>query len=215
MRRLNSSRPEFDSAGGRSFPRAAALRLLSGTLVLLFALPSLSQPPNRAPIRPFTPPMNPRVVSGPHLQQWMANHRNMPLAQQQHALTNEPGFRQLPVEEQHRQLELLNRLNAMPPEQRQRYLAWTENMEHLTVPQRQQLRSATQQLGSLPEDRRRVVARVFREVRFMPEPQRQLYLNSPQMRGQLNDQERATLGNLISVSPYMPIAPPPVVPRPY
>lgn len=219
MQRLNSSRPTLDFAGGRSSPRSAVAWLLLGIFLLLSALPSVAsaQPPNRAPARPPARTMNNRVVSGPHLQQWMANHSNMPLAQQERALTNEPGFHQLAPEEQRRQLDLLNRLSAMPPAQRQRYLAWTEAMERLSIPQRFQLRSATQQLGSLPEDRRRVVARVFRDVRSMPEPQRQQYLNSPQMRSQLNDQERVTLNNLILVSPYMPIAPvgPPAPPPPY
>ena len=212
MRRLNSSRSELNFPGARSSMRAAGMLLCLSVISSL----SLAQPPNRAPVRPQPMrPMENRVVSGPHLQQWMANHSNLPPAQQQRALANEPGFRQLPPEEQQRQLNMLNRLNSMPPDQRRRYLAWTESMERLSVPQRQQIRNATQQLGSLPEDRRRVVARIFREVRSMPGPEREQYLNSPQLRGQLNEQERFTLNNLIVVSPYMPMATPPAGPRPY
>ncbi|WP_433963335.1 DUF3106 domain-containing protein [Tunturiibacter gelidiferens] len=140
-----------------------------------------------------------------HLAQWMDRHSNLPLAEQQRALENEPGFRDLPPPTQQRMRDRLTQLNNMSPEQRRRILDRTEAMERLTLPQRQQVRGAMQQLGGLPEDRRRLVARAFRDLREMPQPQRQAILDSDRFRGQFSDQERSTLSNLLAVEPYLPV----------
>ncbi len=214
MSRLTLFRIAHDSA-------LRGKRVLGAALATILLLPALSLASAQTPRPPMAPPAGtyqpyggrvPDSIQGPHLSEWMENHRNLTPAQQQRALENEPGFRLLRPEQQRREIELLNRLNSMSPDQRQRYIAHTEAMERLSPPQRQQVRSAMQQLGSLPEDRRRIVARIFRNVRNMPEPQRHMYLNSPQMRGVLNDRERWTLNGLILVSPYL--APPSPMPPP-
>ncbi|WP_188758583.1 DUF3106 domain-containing protein [Edaphobacter acidisoli] len=160
------------------------------------------------------PRPNPAMRQGPgqmrnqeHLGQWMQQHSNMSLADQQKALDNEPGFRSLPPDVQQRYHNHLAQLNAMPPAQRERWLARTEMMERLNPAERQQVRGAMQQLGSLPVDRRRLVARAFRDLREMPPEQRQTILNSDRFRGQFSDQERGTLSNLLRVEPYLPITP--------
>ncbi len=56
------------------------------------------------------------------------------------------------------------------------------------------------------------MARAFHNLRDMPEGQRQNYLNSPQARGQISDQERGTLNNLLTVSPYLPMQQRPAAP---
>ncbi|ADW69610.1 DUF3106 domain-containing protein [Granulicella tundricola] len=178
--------------------------------------PIVRQPPmmqQRAPMnqqRAFGPGQQNR----PHLSEWMQSHSNLPLAQQQRALEMEPGFRQLQPDQQARMHERLTQLNGMTPEQRQRTIARTEAMERLNPDQRQQVRSASQQLGSLPPDRRMAVARAYRSLQNMPEPQRQSYLNSPQIRGQFNDQERGTLNNLLAVPPNLLLQPRRVAPYP-
>ncbi len=149
-----------------------------------------------------------------HLQQWMQSHSNLPIEQQQRALDNEPGFRQLNAETQQRMHERLAQLNEMSPQQRQRAFARTEAMERLAPEQRQQVRSALTSLGALPKDRRMYVAREFRAMRDMPVAQRQSFLNSPQMRAQFSDQERATLNGLFEVAPYLPPPSPAPVPEP-
>src|ERR1700719_159520 len=70
-----------------------------------------------------------------HLAQWMNRHSNLPLADQQHALENEPGFRDLPSQTQQRMRDRLTQLNNMTPEQRRRILDRTEQIEHLTPTQ--------------------------------------------------------------------------------
>jgi hypothetical protein len=134
----------------------------------------------------------------------MDRHSNLPLEQQQRALQNEPGFRDLSPQTQQRMLDRLSRLNNMPPDQRRRILERNEVLEHLTPAQRQQVRGAMQQLGELPTDRRRVVARAFRDLRDMPPSQRQATLNSDNFRSQFSDSERSTLSNLMAVEPLLP-----------
>jgi len=114
----------------------------------------------------------------------MDRHSNLPLADQQRALANEPGFRDLPPQTQQAMRNRLTQLNNMPPDQRRRLLEHTEAMERLTMPQRQQVRGAMQEYRALPIDRRRMVARAFRDLREMPQPQRQAILSSPGFRGQ-------------------------------
>jgi hypothetical protein len=140
-----------------------------------------------------------------HLAQWMDHHSNLPLAQQQHALENEPGFRDLPSQTQQRMRDRLTQLNNMTPDQRRRILERTEQMEQLSPPQRQQVRGALEQYRGLPEDRRRMVARAFRDLREMPPPQRQAIFDSDRFRGQFSDQERNTISNLLAVEPYLPV----------
>lgn len=191
------------------------LCLGAALLVLSASLPALArqkqQAPNLRPARPAERPTNrPTPNEGrnrpnqPHLAQWMENHRNLSLAEQQRALQDEPGFRELPRETQQRQLDQLARLNAMSPEQRSRMLDRTEALERLSVPQRQQWNSAVQQLNALPVPRRRLMARAILDLREMPPQQRQQVIDSPAMRGQFSDQERSMLSTLLTVEPYSP-----------
>lgn len=140
-----------------------------------------------------------------HLPQWMARHSNLSPAEQQKALENEPGFRDLPAQTQQRMRDRLTQLNNMTPEQRQRILDRTEEMEHLSPQQRQQVRSALDQYRGLPQDRQRLVARAFRDLREMPPQQRQAMMNSDRFRGQFSDQERNTLSGLLAVEPFIPV----------
>lgn len=168
--------------------------------------PSNGQQRSGAPVqRPRSPNGNRVGPQGEHLAQWMNRHQNLPLTQQQRALEQEPGFHNLPAETQQRMHNRLTELNNMTPERRQRLLARTEAMERLAPEQRQQVRSAMQQLASLPEDRRRLVARAFRGLRALPPQQRQYAFSSdPRYSQPFSPQERATLGNLLTVEPYLP-----------
>jgi hypothetical protein len=141
-----------------------------------------------------------RAPKGEHLAEWMNQHSNLTLEQQQQALEREPGFRGLPPQTQQRMHDRLTQLNAMSPQQRQRLLNRNEVMEHLTPEQRGQVRGAMEQLGALPEDQRRVVARDFRELRDLPPEQRMTAMG----RMPLNEAQRATLSNLLRVEPMLP-----------
>jgi hypothetical protein len=138
-----------------------------------------------------------------HLGPWMDAHRNLSEEQQHSALDAEPGFRDLNPNEQARLHQQLAQLNRMPPEQRARTIQRAELMEKLTPQQQQQVTRVMGQLGSLPEDRQRAVTRAYRQLRDLPEGQREAYMNSPQFRGQFNDQERATVGNMVNSAPLL------------
>jgi Protein of unknown function (DUF3106) len=166
---------------------------------------------NVTPVRPTPPTANSQngqlvVPNRPgqtqqHLASWIEAHRNMPLADQQRALENEPNFRSLPAQEQQQLHQRLTQLHSMPPQQQQRVIERTEAMERLPPRQRQQVRDAMSQIGSLPEDRQHAVAHAFHQALTIPEAQRQAWLNSPQVRGQFNDNERDTINHLLSVQP--------------
>jgi phage-related protein len=126
-------------------------------------------------------------------------------AQQQQALENEPGFRELPAQTQQNMRNRLAQLNAMPPQQRDRVLNRNiEAMEHLHAgAARAGARSdgAARRTAARPAP---FVARSFRELRELPPEQRMAAMNSPRYAGQMNDAQRATLSNLLRVEPMLP-----------
>jgi Protein of unknown function (DUF3106) len=138
-----------------------------------------------------------------HLGAWMDAHRSLPLAQQHAALDAEPGFHELNPEEQSRLHQQLTSLNRLPPDKQQQRIQYAEAMEKLSPPQQQQVNKVLGQIGSLPEDRQRAVTRAYRQLRDLPEGQQQAYMNSPQFRSQFNDQERATVGNMVNAAPLL------------
>jgi Protein of unknown function (DUF3106) len=190
---------------------ALAAVLLSATTAMVAAQPAFMRRVGQVRGRAQRPGSGPRQGGGnqEHLKQWMDRHSNLSPTDQQRALENEPGFRNLPPQTQQAMRNRLTELNNMTPEQRRRRLERTEEMERLTPPQRQQVRDSAAWINSLPEDRRRLVARSFRDLREMPFPQRQAILNSDRFRGQFSDQERSTLSTLLSVEPYIPVQRPP------
>jgi hypothetical protein len=147
--------------------------------------------------------VGPGRAKGEHLAEWMSQHSNLTLEQQQQALGREPGFQELPAATQQRMRERLSQLNAMSPNQRQRVLDRNEAMELLTPDQRGQVRGAMQQLGSLPPDQRKSVAQSFRELRQLPPNQRMTAMLSPRY-SWMNSAQKSALVHLIQVEPMLP-----------
>jgi hypothetical protein len=194
-------------------PALAAL-LLSAATVMVAAQPASVHRAGQTAGRPAMNAPHPVPGAKPgsspkgnqeHLPQWMARHGNLSPAEQQRALENEPGFRDLPAQTQQRMRDRLSQLNNMTPEQRRRILERNEQMEHLTPQQRQQVHGAVEQYQGLPKDRQRLVARAFRDLREMPPQQRQAILNSDHFRGEFSDQERNTLSGLLAFEPYVAV----------
>lgn len=207
---------QFSATFRRLIPQALAVTLLLGGVPLASAQPLLGR---RTGIGQHQPRAASRPGPGPrrnreHLAQWMQQHSNLSLDEQQRALGNEPGFRGLPPQTQQRMRNHLVQLNNMPPERRRRLLERIEDMERLTPPERQQVRGAMHQLGELPPDRRRMVARAFRSLRDLPPSQQQALLNSGNYRGRFSPQEQTTLSNLLTVGPLLPIDHPNAGPAP-
>ena len=161
----------------------------------------------------------PRSSVGPrpgqqHLSEWLNQHRQLSPAEQQRALSREPGFRQLPAEVQQRMRNRLSQLDNMSPEKRQRILNRTEAMERLAPAQRQQIRSSMQQLSSLPPDQQPAVKQAFRRYRSLGPAQRQAALTSGALTNALSPEQRSTFNGLVAVEPLLPARPGPQQPAP-
>lgn len=156
-----------------------------------------------APIVRRNPQAQAQGEKGEHLQAWMNQHRNLTPEQQQRALDNEPGFRQLPQATQDRMHNRLAQLNAMNPNQRERTQNHIEWMERLSPDQRTQVRGSMEQLGALPPDQRRAVAQSFRDLRALPPDQRGAAMNSPQYQ-YMNPAQRAALNDLLRNESLIP-----------
>jgi hypothetical protein len=197
--------------------RPSRLGLGAVLLLLLAAMPALargrgqkSQPPAVfKPARPEPPRAAPRAAprapaGQEHIPQWMANHSNLPLAEQQRQLEQLPGFHELPPQTQQRFRDQLGRLNNMNPQQRSRMLDRNEALERLTPQQREQYRDAVQRLTALPIPRRRVMARAILDLREMPPAQREQTIDSPAFAAQFSPDERSTVRTLLTAEPYPP-----------
>lgn len=137
-----------------------------------------------------------------HLPGWIQQHQNMPLADQQQALRNEPGFKELPPESQQRVMQTLGKIESMPPQQRQRTLGQIEAMERLSPQERQQVRGSLRGIQMLPPDRQRMVRTALRDLIGYPPQQREAIMASRQFQNQFSPQERIMLGNVLAVEPY-------------
>ena len=82
------------------------------------------------PIYPGYPP--PAQLPPGHLGDWLNQHRNLPVAEQERALRDDPAFRRLSPADQQRVIQQLHQVNQLTEEQRQRRLARAEIIEHLS-----------------------------------------------------------------------------------
>jgi hypothetical protein len=155
-----------------------------------------------APNQPNQP--GPAAQGQPHLKRWLDNHKNLPPAEQERELQNEPGFRELTPQLQQQELQQLRNLNNMPAQQRDRMLDRTEMLERMSPQQQQQYRGAAQQLRAAPPPRQRLMAKAILDLRMMPPGQREQVIESPAFAGQFNDNERSTIRTLLTGEPYTP-----------
>jgi len=149
---------------------------------------------------PYAVRPNPQAAG--HLPQWMAQHENMPVGQQERLLRQEPGFNRLSPGEQQRQIQQLHQLNQMPEPQRDRRLARAEAFERLSPTEQMQVRQSSSRLGTLPADRQAMVRRAFQDLRGVPMDQRETVLNSARYGATFSPEERGILSNLLRVEPY-------------
>ncbi|MFC5865236.1 DUF3106 domain-containing protein [Acidicapsa dinghuensis] len=151
---------------------------------------------------PYAVRPNPRVPG--HLPEWMAQHQNLPIGQQDRLLRQEPGFNRLSPGDQQRQIQELHRLNQMPEAQRERRLGRAEAFERLSPGEQMQVRQSAREEQNLSPDRRAVIRRAFQDLRGVPMDQRQIILNSARYSATFSPQERGILSNLLRIEPYQP-----------
>jgi len=149
---------------------------------------------------PYSVRANPRAAG--HLPDWMAQHRNLPVGQQERLLRSEPGFNRLNPMEQQREVQELHQLNQLPEAQRERRMARNEAMERLSPGEQRQVIQASQDERMLAPDRKAIVRHAFQDLRGVPVDQRDTMLNSARYSATFTPQERGILSNLLRVEPY-------------
>lgn len=146
----------------------------------------------------------PMPSAAAHLPEWLAHHQNLPVVQQEMLLRRNAEFQRMAPQMQQRVMDQLHRINQMPPAQRQRYLARNEAIEHLTPEERTDFKASLQAVNHLTPDRRAAVTDAFRSLRRYPMNERIKLLAGAPYNNSLTVQERAMLGTLLRVEPYLP-----------
>jgi Protein of unknown function (DUF3106) len=153
-----------------------------------------SQPPRQARTHP---------QQRGHAGDWLRRYKDMPPAEQERALENDPAFRRLPPERQQQLRQRLERFSNLPPQQQLRVLNRMETWEHLTPEQKQQARQIFGQMRQLPPDRQRMVRTAVRDLAAMPPDQRERVINSDRFKSMFSDQER----DMMREASKLPLAP--------
>jgi hypothetical protein len=149
-------------------------------------------------------PAYPGAAPRGHLGDWLNQHRNVPVQQQEQILRSNPNFNRLPPETQQRMVQQLHNLNQMSEPQRERTLARGEMLERMSPQQQMQVRQAGRRLTALPPERQIMVKRAFQDLSHVPLDQRDTVLNSARYQNNFSPDERDILGNLLRAEPYEP-----------
>lgn len=144
-----------------------------------------------------------------HAGEWLRKYKDVPPAQQQKALENDPQFQKLSAERQQALRERLQRFNNLPPQQQQRVLSRMETWEHLTPAQKDQARQLHTQMQNLPPQRRTMVRQAVDELRSVPPDQRDAMIDSDRYKSQFTPEER----NILHGVNRLPLAPPDTPPQ--
>ena len=179
---------------------AVGMAMISLALVLGTPVPSLAQGRrgNRAARK-----QQAARAPGHHAGEWLRQYKDMPPAQQQQALENDPQFRNLPPDRQQKLREQLQRFSSLPQDRQQRILDRMETWEHLTPQQKDQAKQLFSQLKDLPPERRQMVQGAIDNLRNMSPEQSQQAIDSNRFKNQFSPQERGLL-NGISQLPLAP-----------
>ena len=166
-----------------------------------FQLAAQQKRESQQPARPEQ--AGPRQQQG-HVGDWLRRHKDLPPAEQERALQNDPGFRRLPPERQQQLRERLHHFSSLPPQQQQHILDNMDRWAHLTPGQKQQARQVYGQMQQLSPDRRRMVTTAVRDLRAMPPYQREQVIDSNRFRGVFSPEER----DIMRGATRLPLAPP-------
>jgi hypothetical protein len=139
-----------------------------------------------------------------HLGDWLNQHQNVPVQDQERMLRNDPSFKRLPSGDQQRLTQQLRQVDQMPEQQRDRRLARNEMLEHMSPEQRMSINRSGRQWAALPQDRQTMMKRAFQDLRGVPLDQRQTVLNSARYQGTFSPEERGILSDFLRVEPYQP-----------
>jgi hypothetical protein len=155
--------------------------------------------------RPAYPGYAPPAQGPPgHLGDWLNQHHNLPVQEQERVLRGDPSFHRLPAAEQQRVIEQLHQVNQLSDAQRQRRLARAEIIEHLSPQERMQINLSARRWAELPVDRQALMKQAWLELREVPLAQRPTEINSARFQGVFTPEERGILTDMLRVEPYQP-----------
>lgn len=138
-----------------------------------------------------------------HAGDWLRRYKDLPPEEQERELQNDPAFQKLPPERQQILRQRLQHFSNLPPQQQLRMLNRMDTWEHLTPEQKQQAKQIFGQMRQLPPDRRRMVRTAIQDLRAMPPDQRESVINSDRFKGMFSDQER----QMMREATRLPLAP--------
>ena len=170
--------------------------------------PGFPGPPYLGPgySRPVYPGYAPPVQGPPgHLGDWLNQHHNLPVQEQERMLRGDPDFRRLPPAEQQRVVQQLHQVNQLSEEQRERRLARAVMIEHLPPQEQMRINLSARRWATLPLDRQTMMKRAFQDLRAVPLDQRPTVLNSERYQGVFTPEERGILSDMLLVEPYQPV----------
>jgi hypothetical protein len=139
-----------------------------------------------------------------HLGNWLNQHHNLSVHDQERMLRSDPSFRRLPPGDQQRMIEQLYQVDQLNEQQRQRRLGRAAMIERLSPQERMQVNFSARRWAALPPDRQAVMKHVFQNLRRVPLEQRSMVLNSHHYQGLLSPEERGILSDLLRIEPYQP-----------
>lgn len=149
----------------------------------------------------LTNPNRPRQQG--HSGDWLRRYKDLPPAEQERELQNDPVFQRLSPERQQVLRRRLEHFSTLPPEKQLQMLNRMETWEHLTPEQKQQARQVFSQFRQLPPDRRRLARKAVEDLSAMPPGQREQIIDSDRFKGMFSDQER----EMIRGAARLPLAP--------
>ena len=161
------------------------------------AHPAPANKPQQGRAQPARPPQR------GHAGDWLRRYKDMPPAEQERELQNDPAFRRLSQEKQQQLRQRLQHFSSLPPQQQMRMLNRMETWEHLTPEQKERARQIFGQIKALPPARQRAVNTAIHDLRTMPPDQREQVINSERFKGIFSDQER----EMMRGATRLPLAP--------
>jgi Protein of unknown function (DUF3106) len=189
-------------------------------LAVLLGAPGLAQNPpadqkSATPVPAAPQAAAPARHSSRDSGAWLRKYKDMPPAEQEKALANDPYFRHLPAAHQQKLRQQLQKFNSLPPDKKESVVRHMQVFGQLTPAQRQSARELHAKLNNIPPDRRKIMRSELRQLRQMPPDDRQRELNSDTLHASFNDNEREILKGLADLPIGAPAKPPaPAQPAP-
>jgi len=162
--------------------------------------------PNPGPVQGFAPRNNRMGENQPKAGDWLRRYKDLPPAQQEQQLRNDPLFRRLAPERQQQLLNRLHNFNSMPSDERDRLLDRMQKFESLSPEQQQHLKQMNESLQQLPPARQMAVRQALRRLNEMTPEERARIFNAPRFQQMFSADEMGILKGMSGLTPQPPPA---------